>query len=50
MARTNEGELARLAADGVAPDTPLRVPHMFSYAIPILAESKSLPNGLRAAA
>ena len=40
MARTNEGELARLAADGVAPDTLLRVPHMF----------KSLPNGLREAA
>jgi hypothetical protein len=31
MARTNEGELARLAADGVAPDTLLRVPHMFSH-------------------
>ena len=27
MARTNEGELARLAADGVAPDTLLRVPN-----------------------
>ena len=50
MARTNEGELARLAADGAAPDTLLRVPHMFSYPIPILAKNKSLPNGLREAA
>ena len=43
MARTNEGELARFAADGVAPDTSV-------YATRIHAKSKSLPNGLREAA